>query len=100
MVPRWMMVSGSLAVIAILVSGIQLLPPLTEGGLPRSVPPYGAESAPDDPEAWCRANLPGVNCACFAQKAGEVMSEPHEPIPGMAYANRWELARTQAGDGC
>lgn len=98
---RWITAAMALATVALLVAGVNQLPPLTQGGLPRSgPPPRGAASAPADPIAWCRANLPDVNCGCFAQKADEVMSAPHDPLPGAAYMNRWDLARAQAGKGC
>ncbi|WP_417208123.1 hypothetical protein [Antarctobacter sp.] len=98
---KWITYAAILGTVALLVAGVSTLPPLTEGGLPRSgPPPYGAASAPADPEAFCRATLEGVNCACFAQKAGEVMSAPHKPVQGLAYANRWDLARAQAGESC
>lgn len=94
-------VTVSLVVIALLFFGVRVFPPLTQGGLPRSgPPPVGAEAAPADPAAWCRATLSGVNCACFAQKAQEVMSAPHRPVSGLVYADRWELAREQARDSC
>ncbi len=91
---------AGLLVIAGLVAGVQAFPPLTEGGLSRTVHPFIAASAPEDPAAFCRKNLSGVNCACFAAKAGEVLSKPHEPIQGLSYSDRWELARGQAGESC
>ncbi|MBW4983095.1 hypothetical protein KZZ07_11135 [Mameliella sp. CS4] len=98
---RWITAATVLATVALLVVGVNQLPPLTQGGLPRSgPPPFGAVSAPADPAAWCRANLSDVNCGCFAQKADEVMSAPHERLQGLSYANRWDLARAQAGAGC
>lgn len=98
---KWITYAAILATVALLVAGVSTLPPLTEGGLtPSGPPPYGAASAPADPAAFCRATLSGVNCACFAQKTAEVMSAPHKPVPGMAYADRWDLARAQAGESC
>lgn len=91
---------AGLLVIGGLVVGVQAFPPLTEGGLARTVDPYIAASAPKDPAAYCRQNLSGVDCACFAAKAGEVLSKPHEPIQGFSYADRWQLARGQAGESC
>ncbi|MGP6088013.1 hypothetical protein [Antarctobacter jejuensis] len=91
---------AGLLVIAGLVAGVQAFPPLTEGGLARSVHPVVASGAAADPAAYCRENLSGVNCACFAQKAGEVLSKPYDPIQGLSYADRWDLARGQAGDSC
>lgn len=106
MSPAWMssrpvLYAASLVTVGLLVMGVQMFPPLTQGGLPRSgPPPVGAEAAPADPAAWCRSTLTGVNCACFAQKAAEVMSAPHAPVQGMVYADRWELARAQASRSC
>lgn len=93
--------AATLVAIALLVMGVRLFPPLTQGGLPRSgPPPVGAAAAPADPAAWCRETLSGVNCACFAQKATEVMNAPHNPVRGMVYADRWDLARAQASESC
>ncbi|MBV7393934.1 hypothetical protein [Mameliella sediminis] len=98
---RWFTYAAVLASVALLVAGVNRLPPLTQGGLPRTgSPPPGLATAPADPALWCRSNLTDVDCACFAQKAGEVMSTAHEPVQGMAYANRWDLARAQAGQSC
>ncbi|MBV6636178.1 MAG: hypothetical protein KI788_09765 [Mameliella sp.] len=98
---RWITAATVLATVALLVVGVNQLPPLTEGGLPRSgPPPFGAASAPADPVGWCRANLPGVDCGCFAQKADKVMNARHEPLQGVAYVNRWDLALAQADKGC
>lgn len=98
---RWLTYAAILSTVAVLVAGVSTLPPLTQGGLPRGgTPVVNAASAPADPAAFCRETLDGVNCACFAKKAGEVMSAPHDPVPGLAYADRWDLARSQAGDSC
>lgn len=98
---KWITYVAILATVALLVAGVSTLPPLTQGGLTRSgPPPYGAASAPADPAAFCRANMTGVNCACFAQKTAEVMNAPHKPVRGLVYADRWDLARAQAGESC
>lgn len=97
---KWLHYGAGLLVTTGLVAGVQLFPPLTQGGLPRTVHPVIAASAPEDPSAYCRANLDGVDCACFAQKSSEVLLAPHEPIQGFSYTDRWDLARVQAGSTC
>lgn len=91
----------TLLVVGILVTGVSALPPLTQSSTPlENVSPFA--DAPDNsgPAQFCRANMADVNCACFAQKAQEVLSHPHDPVPGLVYADRWELARGQAGPSC
>lgn len=91
----------SFVAIALLAMGVRVFPPLTQGGLPRSgSQPVGADAAPADPAAWCRATLSNVDCACFAKKATEVMNTPHDPVYGLVYADRWDLARAQATQSC
>lgn len=100
MIPNWMVFAGSMMGVGTVVAGVSQLPPLTEGRLPPSVAPYGVESAPTDTRLYCRDTLTGVDCACFAQKADEILESPYQPVQGLTYADRWELARDQAESGC
>ncbi|WP_299409202.1 hypothetical protein [uncultured Roseobacter sp.] len=50
--------------------------------------------------AYCRSNRSDVNCACFARKAGHIMSFEGPQVRGFVYADRSELARGQAGNSC
>lgn len=102
---------------ATLVVGIQFMPPLTQPD-PAAFPefqhyrPLGHDSllieAKDakgnrklvDPGAYCRETLSGVDCACFAGKAHQVLANRNPRVSGWRYANDWELAVGQARDAC
>ncbi len=50
--------------------------------------------------AFCDDTLDGVDCACFAGRAGQVMSHEALEIRGAETINRTELARMQAMESC
>lgn len=95
-----LVLATSFLVIAILVGLVRLVPPLTEGGLPKSAAPHILATAPANRADYCQSTLSGVDCACFLNKADEVLNAPREPVQGMAYADRWDLARHQAIQSC
>jgi hypothetical protein len=87
----------------VLVASVQLLPPLTSWEAPEARKAGqgtdwldGAESE----HAYCTARLPGVNCACFADKAGEILRDDSQRFAGWAYADKLDLALAQATDSC
>lgn len=88
---------GAGAVSALLV-GFNL-PPLTEDA--DAGPRGAAHQASFQAEAsFCRSNLPGMNCICFAEKSGFVLSEPQGDMRGWAYVDKQTLARTQGTASC
>lgn len=92
----------ALAILAgsgMLVGAVQLLPPLTafEAPVGRSAHLSGVVI---DEGAYCRANLPGVDCGCFTRKATWIMSDDNPRIAGWAYADKWALAMTQGAASC
>ena len=50
--------------------------------------------------AYCQTQHKAVNCQCFAQKSGAVRSHNEPHVPGMFYADKQDLARGQATNGC
>ncbi|MFW2542200.1 hypothetical protein ACN2XU_06135 [Primorskyibacter sp. 2E107] len=84
------------------VTAVAQFKPLTSWEAPvdtlqtRSLP----EAAKDGGYAMCQASMPGVDCACFAQKATQVLMEDRPRASGWSYADQWELARAQASDSC
>lgn len=82
-----------------LVAAVQLLPPLTSYEPPVNQKNRAGEFVVDE-YAYCRANLPGMDCGCFAERAVQVMEEDSPKVQGWSYADKWDLALTQAGDTC
>lgn len=81
------------------VGAIQFLPPLTASEAPISRQTEQGRITTDE-HAYCRTNLPGVDCTCFAQKAVQVMSQDNTRVRGWSYADRWDLALAQAAPAC
>ena len=48
----------------------------------------------------CKANLNGVDCACYGRVAGYVRSDNTPQARGFRYANKTDLARNQASTDC
>lgn len=82
-----------------LVAVVQLLPPLTSYEPPVNSKNRQGEYIVDE-YAWCDENMPGMDCGCFAARAREVMSEDSPRVQGWSYADKWQLALSQAGDNC
>lgn len=53
-----------------------------------------------DQQAYCRENMQGVNCACFAGKATHILTQDQPEITGFTYMDRDTLARGQASRRC
>jgi len=88
--------TGSAAVLTIVVS----LPVLT-GVTPAAVSTTAAHRATLDKEyAHCQAHEDGVDCACFSQKSGHILSFETPRVFGYAYGNKTDLARGQASEAC
>lgn len=111
------LIAAGLLTTGALVVGVQFLPPLTQpdaGTFPefQHYRPLdgqrGLLEAKDssgrtqvfDPAAYCREELPGVNCACFRQTAAQVLAGRNPRAAGWRYANDWDLARSQAESAC
>lgn len=50
--------------------------------------------------AYCRSNLDDVNCACFADIAGQVLLDDIPDFRGTVAVDKSELARWQAMQSC
>ncbi|WP_298917664.1 hypothetical protein [uncultured Roseobacter sp.] len=50
--------------------------------------------------AYCRSAQSGMDCACFARTAGQVMAYESPAVQGFVYVDKRELARSQAGVDC
>lgn len=89
-----------------LAAGVAVV--LVAGSAFTPVIPRGNETALNDTEVanatqaygYCSANLPDVDCACFAGRAGMVMSHNGLDIRGADTIDRTELARLQAVESC
>ena len=49
---------------------------------------------------YCKSNLDGVNCTCFAGVSGHILSQDTPNFRGTVAANREDLARGQASQSC
>ncbi len=49
---------------------------------------------------YCARNLDDIDCGCFANRAGQVMTHNAPTIRGAETIDRTELARMQATDSC
>lgn len=58
------------------------------------------EVAKDGGYGLCRETMPGTDCACFRQKATQVLQENRPRVGGYVYADQWELAKWQARQSC
>ncbi|QRF65726.1 hypothetical protein [Ponticoccus alexandrii] len=81
------------------VGAVQFLPPLTAYEAPMGRKDAQGRARLDE-LSYCRANLPGVDCGCFAQKAMQVMAQDSARVRGWSYTDRWDLALSQAADSC
>lgn len=88
---------------AIAVAVVSIFPPLTSYEPPkptktsRTMPPSALQ---DNGLSFCRETMQGVDCGCFAQKAGEVLGSARERAAGWTYVDQWDLARAQATESC
>ncbi|MEM6940107.1 MAG: hypothetical protein AAF943_10655 [Pseudomonadota bacterium] len=84
------------------ITGAFMMPPLTSG---ESAPLVGIasegfEEAQSAEFSFCRrANVP-ADCACFARRAGIIISNETPRVPGMIYPSKEQLARDQALIAC
>ncbi|WGW05739.1 hypothetical protein [Tropicibacter oceani] len=87
---------------SLFVAGVSRVAPLTSWETPREIKesPELSGFGSDGGYGHCRAQLPGVDCACFSQKASQILAETNERALGWSYADRWDLARTQATAAC
>lgn len=83
-----------------LVAAAHTLPPLTQPGSPINFKNGHDSAANFDPTEYCQNSMSGVNCACFAQKAAQVLAQDRERVSGFAYADQVDLAVAQGEDSC
>ncbi|MFK7877367.1 MAG: hypothetical protein AB8B71_16590 [Paracoccaceae bacterium] len=89
------------AVIGALLLGVSYVPALTVGydGSDNSISAI-RRAHTIEAHAYCSATRPDVDCNCFAEKAGQVMSQQTVRVRGAVYADPVDLARVQAGSAC
>ncbi len=90
----------AIVVCASIVAGAQTLPALTEPSVSSTAVAYVAKRSAFQPRQFCAASMPGVDCACFEQKAAQVLAQKQERILGWSYANQLDLAIEQGRKGC
>ncbi len=98
-------VSIALAVLfggGLFIAGVSRVAPLTawESPVPTRQISEKHEAAKDGGYAHCRAELSGVDCECFSQKASQILQEDNQQIAGWTYADKWDLAKSQATAAC
>lgn len=99
---NFLMILGICAAIAGATYGVFLFPALTtidsedpkRGERERSATTFKAEYE------HCRTRPEAVDCRCFAEVSETIQAHEREKVPGVQYANKEELARDQAADGC
>ncbi|WP_136439258.1 hypothetical protein [Pacificoceanicola onchidii] len=84
------------------VIGVAQFKPLTSWEPPADARQTASlpEVAKDGGYALCRETMPGVDCACFQQKATQVLQDDRPRVGGFRYADQWELAKAQASESC
>ncbi len=86
-----------------LVAGVQALPPLTNWEVPVTPKDTQAvdwlDGAPTE-FAYCQQRLRGVDCGCFADKAGQILGDTRPQAMGWSYANKMDLALNQSARAC
>ncbi len=50
--------------------------------------------------AYCRAQPDAINCRCFANRSGIILTYKQPKVRGAVYAEKSALARGQAAQGC
>ncbi|WP_299925679.1 hypothetical protein [uncultured Pelagimonas sp.] len=90
----------AIVVCAAIVAGAQTLPALTEPSVSSSAVAKMAKRSAFRPRQFCAASMSGVDCACFEQKAAQILATKQERIWGWSYANQLDLAIEQGREGC
>lgn len=85
-------------VVIVLVIGSTFTPVISRGSGPTAS--AKAVAIAKQEYAYCRSNLDDVNCACFADIAGQVLSTDTPEFRGTVAADKFELARSQAMQSC
>ena len=93
----FMLFGGTAVVIAVFQ-----VPPLTSGGNSGKSGLNEAEfkAAVSAELAFCRRQPDAVNCRCFANKSAIIRSHQQPRVPSAVYADKEDLARGQAAQGC
>ncbi|GGX58679.1 hypothetical protein GCM10007385_29330 [Tateyamaria omphalii] len=96
---RYVAVVGILLLLAF---GVSLFPPLTSGAtsVGSGVSQEEYEETVGQELAYCESNSYDVDCACFAQISGHILSQKESRVPFATYPDRTELARGQASKDC
>lgn len=85
---------------ACIVLAAHTIPPLTEPTVTEIETRATSRAAGFSPKEYCASAMTGVDCGCFVQKAGEILSTDRERVLGYAYANPIDLAISQGQEGC
>ena len=89
-------------VVAAAVYGAFSATPLTtvQESSENTVSPEEFERTVSQEYTHCRSRGDGVNCACFANKSGTILTSNAPRMRGMVYADKQDLARMQAERSC
>jgi hypothetical protein len=74
-------------------------PALTERGAADPKSAQVQETVANERER-CKSSLDGVDCGCYAQKAGYLKTQAGPKAAGGRYVDQTDLARSQAASGC
>ncbi|MGC1506174.1 MAG: hypothetical protein WA782_18795 [Sulfitobacter sp.] len=87
---------------ASVVFGVFQVPPLTSGGNNGSSGQNEAQfkAAVSQELAFCRRQPDAENCRCFANRSAIIRSHDQPRVPSAIYADKQDLARGQAAQGC
>ncbi|MFT6022326.1 MAG: hypothetical protein ACI9PY_000435 [Ascidiaceihabitans sp.] len=78
------------------------MPALTNGGTSNSLGVSQAEfdTAVTQELAFCQNQPDDINCPCFANLSGTILTDKEPRVRGAIYADKLELARGQAAATC
>lgn len=89
-------------ILLLLVFGVSFFPPLTSGGnaAGSGVSQAEYEEIENQELAYCENSGYGVDCECFAEISGHILSQQNTRVPFTVYPDRTVLARHQASSEC
>lgn len=96
---KYVAIVGTLVMLAY---GVSLFPPLTSGATSAGsgVSQAEYEATVGQELAYCESHAYDVDCACFAEVSGHILSQKQTRVPFAVYPDRTELARDQASGDC
>ncbi|WP_299602139.1 hypothetical protein [uncultured Tateyamaria sp.] len=96
---RYLAIIGT---VVLLLFGISFFPPLTSGGnsAGSGVSQAEYEEITGQELAYCENSAYDVDCECFAEISGHILSQQETKVPFAVYPDRTALARGQASGEC